>query len=69
MPFGILGHVLTEYRIDDWEVIKGPLKRYGIWIVLLYALRRWCAGGTNQSLRHMASRVVLVTVVRLIESN
>src|SRR5947207_13064629 len=62
MPFGVLGHLLTEYRIDDWEVVKGPLKRYGIWIALLYGLRRWCAGGTNHSLRHMASKVVIITV-------
>jgi len=66
MPFGILTHVLTEYRLDHWDVLKHVLARYGIPIALIYGLRRWCAGGTNQSLRQMASKVVLITVPLLL---
>ena len=62
MPFGILSHILTEYRLHHWDVLKHMLMRYGIPVALIYGLRRWCAGGTNQSLRHMASKVVLITV-------
>lgn len=62
MPFGMLGQIITKYRLDDLGLLKGVLKRYGIWIGLIYGLRRWCAGGKNESLRFMASRVVIITV-------
>jgi hypothetical protein len=62
MPFAFLRHVLTTYKLDYWELLKGPLAKYGIGIGLLYALRTWCAGGVNQDGRHMASRVVIITV-------
>jgi hypothetical protein len=62
MPFGILGHVLTEYKLDHWQVARRLLTKYGIWIGLAYGLRKWSAGGSNQHLRQMASRVVIVTV-------
>jgi hypothetical protein len=68
MPFPFLGHVLTTYKIDYWEVLKGPFAKYGIGIGLLYALRKWCAGGVNQDLRHMASRVVIITVSPTLQS-
>jgi len=65
MPFGILSHLLTEYRLSRWDVLKSLLTKYGIPIALIYGLRRWCAGGSNYSMRHMASKVVLVTVLFL----
>ena len=65
MPFGIVSHFLTRYPVNDWPVYRGPLIRYGVGLLILYGLRKWCAGGTNQSLRRMASRVVIVTVNRI----
>jgi hypothetical protein len=62
MPLGVIGHVLSKFQLEHWEVLKVFLKRYGIWIGLTYGLRRWCAGATNQSLRQMAAKVVIVTV-------
>jgi hypothetical protein len=63
MPVGIIDYVLSTYTADDLSTLyKGPLLRYAIGALVLYALRRWSAGGTNQTLRQMASRVVLVTV-------
>jgi hypothetical protein len=62
MPFGILGHLVAEYKSDHWDVAKSLFTKYGIGIGVVYGLRRWCAGGTNQDLRNMASRVVIVTV-------
>lgn len=62
MPFGILNHVLTNYEGNPWDLVKDIFWKYAIWILPVYALRRWCAGGTNQTLRRMASRVVIVTV-------
>ena len=65
MPFGIVSHFLTRYPVNDWSVYRGPLIRYGVGLLVLYGLRKWCAGGTNQSLRRMASRVVIVTVSQI----
>jgi len=65
MPFGIINHVLTKYPVNDWFIYRGTLIRYGIGLLVLYGLRRWCAGGRNQALRRMASRVVIVTVNRI----
>jgi hypothetical protein len=62
MPFGILDYVLSTYTADGVSLYKAPLLRYAIAALVLYALRRWSAGGTNQTLRQMAARVVLVTV-------
>jgi hypothetical protein len=63
MPIGIIGHLVKRYDLDQWDVISPLLMRYGIPIGILYLLRKWCAGGTNTSLRHMASKVVIVTVL------
>jgi hypothetical protein len=62
MPFEIISHLLAKHPVNDWTVYRGPLIRYGIALLVLYGIRKWCAGGTNQSLRRMASRVVIVTV-------
>jgi len=63
MPFGILNYVFTKYRFDDWDTIKGIIWPYGIGIAVIYGIRRWSAGGTNQSLRNLASKVILITVL------
>jgi hypothetical protein len=63
MPIGILGHLVKNYDLDQWDVVKPLLGKFGIPLGAVYLLRKWCAGGTNTSLRHMASKVVIVTVL------